>query len=115
MTKLLDYAKQLRRDSTVLEMKLWSRLRDRRLGGFKFRRQYWIEKYIVDFVCIELKVIVELDGYQHAEQITYDTKRTEFLRQRGFKVLRFWNNQLNEDFDTVMEKIYLELQERVNK
>ena len=73
----------------------------------KFRRQFPIEPYIADFVCLELKLIIELDGSQHFDQIAYDNERTDFLKQRGFKVLRFWNNDVFKNTEGVLESIRL--------
>jgi very-short-patch-repair endonuclease len=85
-----DRAKQLRRDSTDAEKTLWRLLRARQLNGVKFRRQHPIGPFIVDFVCLEHHLVIELDGGQHAS----DTPgRTRFLESEGYRVLRFWNNQ----------------------
>ncbi len=73
----------------------------------KFRRQFPIEPYIADFVCLEPKLIIELDGSQHFDQAAYDNERTDFLEQRGFKVLRFWNNDVFKNTEGVLESIRL--------
>jgi very-short-patch-repair endonuclease len=73
---------------------MWIYLRNRRLDGHKFIRQFIIDPYIIDFVCREKMIIVELDGGQHVEQIYYDNKRTEYLKAKGYRVLRFWNNEV---------------------
>jgi Uncharacterized protein conserved in bacteria len=101
------FARTLRREQTDVERKLWYALRGRRLGGFKFRRQQPIGPYIADFVCFEAKLIVELDGEQHGEaaHTVYDRVRTERLKADGFRVLRFWNGELIENFDGVLEGI----------
>lgn len=106
-----DFARQLRRNQTDLERKLWQALRGRRFGGYKFRRQQPIGPYIADFVCFEERLIIELDGSQHgeAENITYDAARTEFLKNDGFRVRRFWNHELVENFDGVLDGICIEL------
>jgi very-short-patch-repair endonuclease len=90
----------------------WNRVRDRRLGGFKFRRQLEIGPYFADFACFERKLIVELDGSQHAEDAArvYDEQRTQFLEQNGWRVLRFWNNELQQNPDGVFQTILLALQ-----
>ena len=80
---LKDRARQMRREPTEAERRMWRLLRDRRLGGFKFRRQEQLGRYIVDFVCFERKLIVELDGSQHAES-AYDAERDAWLRSRDF-------------------------------
>src|SRR5262245_15077828 len=92
---LQQRARQLRKNMTEAEKKLWIRLRRRQLGGLRFRRQVLFDKYIVDFVCFEPKVIIELDGSQHATQVAYDDERTKFLQSLGYSVLRFWNNELS--------------------
>ena len=84
-------ARALRRDQTDVERKLWSLLRGRRLDGFKFRRQVPIDRYFADFACVEAKLVVELDGGQHADQAGYDAARTQTLEALGWRVLRFWN------------------------
>lgn len=82
-------AKQLRIHQTDAEKLLWSKLRSRQLSGVKFRRRHVIGAYIVDFVCIEKQLVIELDGGQHAEQVSHDQQRTAFLAEQGFRVLRF--------------------------
>ena len=101
----------LRRNMTDAERLLWAMLRNRGLGLCKFRRQVVIGEYIVDFVCIEGRLVVELDGIQHAEQQAYDADRTRWLEGEGFRVLRFWNEQLLEDAGSVAECIRRKLQE----
>jgi len=104
-SKLTKHAKILRKNSTKAEALLWSKIRSRQLEGIKFRRQQPIENYIVDFVCFEKKVIIELDGGQHAEQKTKDQMRDNRLAEDGFTVLRFWNNDVLENIDAVLEII----------
>jgi very-short-patch-repair endonuclease len=89
-----NLARTLRKDSTDAERWLWQRLRNRELLGWKFRRQHPIGCYIVDFACIERKLIIELDGSQHAESQTADSERSEYLEDKGFQILRFWNNDV---------------------
>jgi len=101
-------AKQLRRDSTVAEKKLWRALRAK-LPGFKWRRQMPVGPYIVDFACFAERLIVELDGGQHADAIDYDRSRTRLLNSQGYKVLRFWNNDVMENIDGVLEAIACEI------
>lgn len=98
-------AKELRRNRTEAEKRLWERLRRKRIDGFRFRQQTPLGKYIVDFICFEAKLIVELDGGQHAEQVEYDARRTEWLESQGFRVLRFWNNEIFENIEGVEEII----------
>jgi len=101
----LEKAKELRKESTKEENKLWKYLSGKQLDNFKFRRQQPIDKYIVDFFCPAANLVIELDGSQHAEQKDYDNKRTDFLESKGYKVLRFWNNEVNENIEGVVEKI----------
>ena len=103
--KLRSRSQILRRVSTPQEMILWRQLRDKRLG-LKFRRQAVIgDKYIVDFVCLEKNLVIEVDGSQHAESKA-DIERTNYLKERGFKVVRFWNNEVNENLKACLEVIY---------
>ena len=103
--ELKNRARELRSNQTDVEAKLWRRLRDRQVFGVKFRRQHPIGSYIVDFCCPTLRLIVELDGGQHAEQNAADQARTCFLESRGYRVLRFWNNQVMTQLDEVLEEI----------
>ena len=107
MTSLAN-AKILRTQSTPMEIKLWNHLRSRRFMVLKFRRQCPLGAYIVDFICIEKMLIIEIDGGQHNEdkQQDYDKRRTEFLNGLGYNVLRFWNNEVLWQFDVVMAQIY---------
>ena len=93
---------------TEFETQLWQHLRDRRFFKVKFRRQVPIQKYIADFVCFEKRIIIELDGSEHNEdnQKEYDKKRDEFFKSQGYVVLRFWNNDLSNNFEGVLSKIY---------
>ena len=95
----------LRQTLTDAESLLWYRLRDRRLGGYKFRRQVPLGPYIADFVCISARLIVEVDGGQHAEVKNYDEARTRYLRSKGFRVIRFWNNEVLANLDGVLQVI----------
>lgn len=98
---LLGKAKALRKNLTEAEKKLWDTLRSKQMEQFKFRRQQPIGNYIVDFFCSELRLVVELDGGQHAEQMGYDEKRTQFLQSQGYHVLRFWNNEVMGNIEGV--------------
>jgi len=102
--KLLSKARRLRRHQTDAERLLWSHLRARRLEGLKFRRQHPIGRYIVDFVCLEKAVIIEVDGGQHAYN-QRDRERDEFLQRAGFRVLRFWNHEVFTNLWGVLEVI----------
>lgn len=105
--KIATIAKNLRKRTTEAENLLWRRLRGKQIEGFKFRRQEPIGSYIVDFVCFEKKIIVELDGSQHAQEVQKenDSERTEWLEKEGFKVLRFWNNEVSGNIEGVLETI----------
>ncbi len=106
---MLIRARKLRRQSSDAECALWKQLRNRRLNGYKFRRQAVIEPYIVDFVCMEAKLIIEADGGQHADQIAYDTQRTAALESMGYRVVRFWNHEILGELHSVLEQIAAEL------
>lgn len=100
----LKRAKRLRREMTPEEKLLWGHLRDRRLGGHKFRSQQPIGPYITDFVCHEQKLIVEADGSQHGD-CDSDARRDRFLNRKGYRVLRFWNNDIMRNVNGVLEAI----------
>ena len=108
MTKgLTDLAKDLRKKSTDVEQLLWSRLRAGLLEGMKFRRQHPIGRHIVDFVCLEKKLIIELDGGQHAlpKEMEKDTQRDAWLEKEGYVVVRFWDNEVLTNLKGVLEVI----------
>ncbi len=109
--EILEKAKELRVNQTNAEGLLWHYLQNKQLDGHKFRRQQPIENYIVDFICLEKKLVIELDGGQHNQEssIKYDEKRTEFLKEAGFKVLRFWNDEIFKNMNGVLEVIYSNL------
>lgn len=90
---------------TDAEQRLWQHLRGRQLNGIKFRRQQSIGVYIVDFVSMEHRLIIELDGGQHMQQAEYDAGRTAFLNRQGYRVLRFWNDEVLQHTQAVLEKI----------
>lgn len=90
---------------TDAENRIWYYLRDRRLQGYKFVRQYVIGKYIVDFICREKKLIIEIDGGQHMNAMEYDEQRSCYLESRGYQVLRVWNNEVFDNIQGVMESI----------
>jgi very-short-patch-repair endonuclease len=106
-------ARRLRRTSTDAEMKLWLSLRDRRLDGFKFVRQEAIGPYVADFVCRDQKLVIEVDGGQHADSET-DRARDAYMNKEGFRVLRFWNNDVLSNRDGVLEAILSALQTEKN-
>ncbi len=106
---MLDSAKALRSNQTEAEQRLWYHLRAHRFMGLKFKRQKPLGRYIVDFVCMEQRLIIELDGGQHAEQVAYDQQRDAWLRGQGYTVLRFWNNDVMQQLEGVLEQIRLAL------
>jgi very-short-patch-repair endonuclease len=110
-TEILSRAGELRRNQTDAESLLWFLLRNRRMDGFKFRRQQPIGPYIIDFYCATKKLAIELDGGGHADenQARYDSQRSDFLAREGIEVLRFWNNQLLGETEAVLEVIWNKL------
>jgi len=108
--KIFERAKALRRDMTEAESRLWKHLRAHRMGDVHFRRQHAIGNYIVDFCAPRRKLIIELDGSQHLEQEEYDEERSEFLKSKGYKILRFWNNDVMNNVDSVLSVIWDTLQ-----
>ncbi len=96
-----DKARQLRKNPTEAEQALWRHLRLRQMGGHKFRRQQPLGLYIVDFVCLERRLIIELDGGHHSSQEVGDSERSVWLESQGFCVLRFWNNDVMREIDAV--------------
>ena len=108
---LTEFAHEMRHAPTDAEGRLWYFLRNRRMAGHKFRRQHQIGHYIVDFVCVDAHLAIEIDGGQHAEPEGHqrDQTRDQFLRGRGLEVLRFWNHEVLANTDAVLEKIWLEL------
>jgi|SRR6266850_3801430 len=100
-----DTARRLRSDQTNAENRLWSRLRARQLEGFKFRRQHSIGPFVADFFCLEARLVIELDGSQHADQLADDQRRTEFIRDAGYSVLRVWNHEVISEIDEVIQRI----------
>jgi very-short-patch-repair endonuclease len=105
MVSRVSTARRLRRDQTDAERALWFRLRDRRLAGLKFRRQRPIASYVADFCCESARLIVELDGGQHATSQEEDAKRTAALEAQDYLVLRFWNDDVLKNADGVVESI----------
>jgi very-short-patch-repair endonuclease len=104
-----ERARNLRKNLTEAEKALWSRLRLKQISGHRFRRQVPIGAYVADFVCLEKRLIVEVDGGQHAEQTVHDHERTNWLRSQRFNVLRFWNHQVLQEMESVLEVIEKEL------
>jgi very-short-patch-repair endonuclease len=104
--------RRLRKNPTDAEQRLWNCLRRKQMGHFKFRRQHPFGNYVIDFVCLEAMLAVEVDGGQYSEKQEGDVVRTKNLTAAGFKVLRFWNNDVLRDIEAVKESIWLALQER---
>jgi adenine-specific DNA-methyltransferase len=104
--RTLTTARRLRRDMTTTERIIWSRLRDHRLDGLKFRRQAPIGPYIVDFVCASQRLVVEIDGSEHNERVEYDAQRTFYLQGLGYRVLRVTNRDVLTNLDGVMQGIH---------
>ena len=107
MRRISGHARQLRQDMTDAERAIWFVVRDRRLDGFKFRRQVTIGPFIVDFACVEAMLIVEIDGCQHND--TIDAERTAKLMAAGHRVLRFWNNDVLANPDGVLQALHTHL------
>ncbi len=105
-------ARRLRNDGTDAERRLWHFLRCEQLGGHKFRRQYPLAGYIVDFVCVPGCLVVELDGGQHLDALEYDRRRTEALQREGYRVLRFWNDDVLLRTKDVLAEVFRVLEER---
>ena len=104
MNRNTRIARRLRRNQTDAERVLWLRLRDRRLAGWKFKRQVPVERYVVDFLCGDANLILEIDGGQHADN-KRDEERTKVLEAMGYLVLRFWNNDVMRNIDGVLDEI----------
>lgn len=105
---------ELRKELTPAERKLWSKIRNDQLG-VNFRRQHAIGNFIPDFICIEKKLVIELDGSQHLEQEEYDKKRTKYLELQGYKVIRFWNNEVMNNIDGVILAILHAMEDEISK
>jgi very-short-patch-repair endonuclease len=108
---IMRRAGELRKELTPAEQRLWAYLRGDKLNGVNFRRQHALGKYIVDFCSVKAKLIIELDGNQHLEQEAYDAERTMFLESKGYRVLRFWNNEVLNDIEGVLGAIDLALED----
>lgn len=104
-------AGELRRELTPAERKLWTYLRGNKLNGVSFRRQHAIGNFVPDFVSINRKIIIELDGSQHLDQTEYDTERSYYFESLGYKVIRFWNNQVMNDIAGVIRAIEYALED----
>ena len=109
--KMMRRAEKLRDEQTEAEAKLWVRLRAHRMGGVHFRRHHAIGKYIVDLCAPRRKLVIELDGSQHIQQEEYDAERTKYLQSLGYRVLRFWNSDVINRIEDVMNVIWNSLHE----
>ena len=107
--------RKLRNQTTDAEHRLWQHLRGRQVQGCKFRRQHPFGNYVLDFACLERKFAIELDGGQHANEAAYDMHRTKQLERAGFRVLRFWNNEVFENIEGVVEVITAALTCRISE
>ncbi len=103
--KMQRRAAELRRNQTEAEAKLWAYLRAHRMSNIHFRRQHAIGNYVVDFCAPRARLVIELDGGQHLDQQGYDAERTAYLESLGYRVLRFWNNEVTRDIDGIMRAI----------
>ena len=103
--KPVGIARRLRHEATDAERRLWSRLRNRQVGGVKFRRQVPIGTFVADFASVEARLVIEVDGSQHAEAAEADRPRSDALGDAGYLVLRFWNNDVIENIDGVVREI----------
>ena len=107
MKNLKENAGELRKNMTDQERKIWNIIRSRQFYGYRFLRQYVVGNYIVDFICREKNIVIEIDGGQHNQKsdIEYDNARTNYLNSRGYKVIRFWNNEIDNDLTGVFYKL----------
>jgi very-short-patch-repair endonuclease len=104
-----QFAKTMRKQMTDAERRLWRYLRNRELGGWKFRRQYPVGPFIVDFICLEKNIVIEVDGGQHDENKELDLQRSAYLNRMGYQVLRFWNNEVLQETEAVLSSIFAKL------
>ena len=110
MNKNTPLAKKLRKNMTDTEKFLWKHLRREQLSGYKFRKQAPIGRFIVDFVCLEKRLVIEIDGGQHATMREKDRKKDHWLKEEGYRVLRFWNNDVLQNINAVLEIILKDCQ-----
>lgn len=108
---MTNNARSLRREMTDAERLLWRYLRRRQMAGCRFRSQHPVGSYVADFICLEARLIIELDGGQHAGHQRHDQQRTDWLQGQGYRVARFWNNEVLANIDGVMERIACALQQ----
>lgn len=108
----MQRARELRKETTPAEARLWAYLRRNQLNGISFRRQHAIGPYIPDFCAVKARLVIELDGSQHLDQAEYDAQRTAYLEERGYRVLRFWNDDVMNDLNTVLREIIAALEDK---
>ena len=111
MKRTWHHARDLRHHATDAERKLWQHLQGRQLRGLKFRRQFVIAGFVADFACIEIKLVIELDGGQHLERSAEDTSRTHRIEANGYRVLRFWNDDVLLRTDALLDEIHRHVEE----
>jgi very-short-patch-repair endonuclease len=109
----LERARLMRHNPGDAERRFWSRTQNRKLGGYKIRRQAPIGSFIVDFVCVAARLVIEIDGDQHAETVAYDEARTRSLEKMGYRVMRIPTHEVLHDIELVLERVHLALEERV--
>lgn len=107
--EFVNKRKALRRDQTDAESIFWQKIRNKQLKGYKFFRQYSVGPYIIDFYSPKLRLAIELDGSHHLKNKEYDQERTIFLESKNIRVLRFWNNDVIDDLDSVLKSIWEKL------
>jgi very-short-patch-repair endonuclease len=108
MRSISPHARPLRQRMTGAERTMWLQLRDRKLGGFKFKRQWTIGQHVVDFCCIERRLVVEIDGGQHNTEL--DALRSTVLNKAGYRIVRYWNNEVDENLEGVLTNLLAKLQ-----
>ena len=108
-------ARRLRRAASDAALKFWSRTRNRRLGGFKFRREVPLGPFVADFVCSEALLVVEIDGDQHAASEAYDASRTRYLERTGYAVIRIPTHEVLHDLAEVLDRVHRTIEERVRE
>ena len=111
MQRIWHHARDLRTNATDAERRLWRHLKGRQLCGLKFRRQFAIAGFVADFACVEINLVVELDGGQHSERAAEDTSRTKRIEANGYRVLRFWNDDVLTRTDAVLDEIHRHVEE----
>ena len=112
--RILTNARELRANTVPAEHKLWQRLRNRQLGGLKFRRQVPVGKFIADFICHEARLLIEVDGPSHEQREQYDSRRTDILETHDFRVIRFLNEDVHRNLDDVCRTILRECEPLVD-